>query len=153
MLLGCVKYHPLRNHWIAMAKCLLPIGLLGHIYDGFQLCFTYCSCFSRFTLFKGLSDAENNLEACVERGACFSSYDFWGFVEKSTTFGVTWSRRKMSRIIRCPGWKGYRITKDNVWDSLANELFWAVKYIEYSLMSINKLRYLISPVNAPDSLW
>ena len=71
------------------AKCLLPIGLLGHIYDGFQLCFTYFSGFSGFTLFKSLSDAENSLEACVERGACFSSYHFRGFVEKCTTFGVT----------------------------------------------------------------
>ena len=155
MLLGCFNYNRLEiKEWL----CLLPIGLLGHIYDGFQLCFTNFSCFSRFTLFKGLSDAENNLEACVERGACFDRYHIRGFEEKCTTFGVTWSKKKTSKTIRF-----HKIMDE--WDNGLPRITYGIPSLASCFglssnilsthgwcLSINKLRYLVSPVNAPDSL-
>jgi len=46
------------------------------------------------------------------------------------------------------------ITEDNVWDSRVNELFWAVmEMLKFTEMPRGTtLKYLISPVNAPDSL-
>ena len=37
---------------------------------------------SKFKLFESHSDAKNNLEACIERGACLSSYQFRSFMEE-----------------------------------------------------------------------
>jgi hypothetical protein len=74
---------------IVITSNLPPIDLLGHIHDGFYLHLTHLRGLSKFTLIEGLSDAKNNLEACIDRGACLSSYQIRSFMEESTTLGMT----------------------------------------------------------------
>ena len=68
---------------------LPPVLLLGDVDDGLELFLANLGSLSSLTLFKSLTNAQDDPQACIDCGAGLLGNEGGSFVEQSATLGVT----------------------------------------------------------------
>lgn len=66
-----------------------PVRLFQYTYDGLELFLAHLHRLSRFTLLKGLTDAQNDVELRVESSTSFLRDHLRSFVEERSAFRMT----------------------------------------------------------------